>query len=280
MLEYSMEDLVPVVSWLSLKYTGKESSRVTYERAIQLMDAVRYCIRELEYKRINSFLYTVDLIPAKRAYAEGYQLVVLRINKAKKCYERIIDGFQSYGCKCYYHTVFDELPKFFAEYDPLFAPQKELVTLDYPLMRSNPKRSGIDKIDEYLEALELEQNFLKAFTTFRIQHLLQKQMPGYESVCQINITEPVFLRALGSMIANEKVNDLSLTLADYDTIRNYFQSDSDAIVVAKLETLTEKLMHCINTSEEKMTEYFISCCKPLAKRIVQAAAENYISAIF
>lgn len=38
---YSMEELLPVVAWLTRKYTSNESTSITYEKARQLMGAVR-----------------------------------------------------------------------------------------------------------------------------------------------------------------------------------------------------------------------------------------------
>ena len=46
--EYKMEELIPIVADLVKKYTGNESTSVTYEKAQQLMDAVIYCIKEYE----------------------------------------------------------------------------------------------------------------------------------------------------------------------------------------------------------------------------------------
>ncbi len=43
---YRMEELIPIVGRLAEKYTGFESSSITYEKAGQLMEAVLYCIHE------------------------------------------------------------------------------------------------------------------------------------------------------------------------------------------------------------------------------------------
>lgn len=47
---YEMEALSPLTAKLAEKYTSKESSSVTWERAGKLMGAVRYCLREWEAK--------------------------------------------------------------------------------------------------------------------------------------------------------------------------------------------------------------------------------------
>ena len=43
-MNYEMEELVPLVGKLEEKYTGHESTSITYEKAEQLMEAVIYCI--------------------------------------------------------------------------------------------------------------------------------------------------------------------------------------------------------------------------------------------
>ena len=45
-MDYEMEELIPLVKELCDRYTGKESTSVTYEAAQQLMEAVLYCIHE------------------------------------------------------------------------------------------------------------------------------------------------------------------------------------------------------------------------------------------
>ena len=46
--EYSKEELLPVVAKLAERYMGYEHTSITYERAQMLMEAVIYCIKELE----------------------------------------------------------------------------------------------------------------------------------------------------------------------------------------------------------------------------------------
>ena len=47
-INYTMEEMIPIVAKLTEQYTGHESTSVTYETANQLMGAVIYCIREYE----------------------------------------------------------------------------------------------------------------------------------------------------------------------------------------------------------------------------------------
>lgn len=45
-MEYPMEELIPILAELTDRFTSKESTSVSYERARQLMEAILYCIRQ------------------------------------------------------------------------------------------------------------------------------------------------------------------------------------------------------------------------------------------
>ena len=70
-----MEELLPVVAWLAQKYTGGESSSVTYERARYLMEAVIYCIEEGRKENGDFYPVCQEKPDAKKEYEFGYEKV-------------------------------------------------------------------------------------------------------------------------------------------------------------------------------------------------------------
>ena len=52
-MDYTMEELLPVVGKLTEKYTSLSSTSVTYETAQQLMGAVLYCLRAVSYTHLT-----------------------------------------------------------------------------------------------------------------------------------------------------------------------------------------------------------------------------------
>ena len=62
-MQYKTEELIPIVAKLAEKYTAKESTSITYEKAQQLMGAVIYCICEYEAAQKQS-------VAAKHSSAE------------------------------------------------------------------------------------------------------------------------------------------------------------------------------------------------------------------
>lgn len=162
--EEQMEELLPIVARLCRKYTGGADTSVTYEKAQELMEAVLYCI--CEYEQEQAFLHALAAEGGRdpeQMYEEGYQLVVRKVKKMRAFYNRLSKNFCSYGCRNYEDVMRKGMPEFFRRYDARFAPQKTILTLDYPTLLPMDGLAGVDAIEQYLSCISLEQKFLGAF---------------------------------------------------------------------------------------------------------------------
>lgn len=219
-IQYQMEELVPVVARLAEKYTGFESSSISYEKAQQLMEAVLFCISEYENAQKleeGSFgggersaentkvcaekgrarqeegrgeIYRREILSAPEAYERGYELVVQKARAANELYGRIMENFCDYGNRAYRDTLVKGMPEFFLRYDARFAPQEELLLLDYPVPELSADLRGIDLIYEYLCCIEKEQEFLGSFPEGYVQQLCKAYHEDYEELF-INLAEVV-----------------------------------------------------------------------------------------
>lgn len=161
-MEYRMEELLPVVKWLSEKYTGKASTSITYEKAEQLMGAALYCIREerMWEREKGEGIALLENRPVMEVYSKGYERVIQKVYRTKEVYEALLEIFDAYGCRCYYDTVVKGIPEFFIHYDPRFAPGDHILTLDYPVEGLPAGLCGVDLIYEYVKAILYEQKAL------------------------------------------------------------------------------------------------------------------------
>lgn len=186
--EYEMQELVPIVAKLAEQYTGFESTSITYEKAEQLMEAVLYCIHEMETAGKNA-LSAGEKIPAQQAYELGRKLVEQKTKAALHLYHEILEDFDWYENRCLYDTIAKGMPEFFKWYDTKFAPQDTILTLDYPIRKDLSGCSGVDRIYEYLICIRAEQNFLKKFPREYVIDTLRGYTPSYrdmiENLCEI-----------------------------------------------------------------------------------------------
>ena len=87
--KYSLEELLPLVANLSRKYTSNDSSSVTYETARRLMEAVIYCINQLEYEQDSDAKDKIDNnLSADEAYKLGFTLLKNKVEVIKARYRR------------------------------------------------------------------------------------------------------------------------------------------------------------------------------------------------
>ena len=176
--QYSMEDLIPIVGTLAEKFTAKESSSITYDKARQFMEAVIYCIAHCEV-RSNSII-TTNVLPAKDVYQLGYNTVIETVQKTQNKYNQLMEFFDHYNNLNYQDTVEKALSGFFLYYDVKFAPMDHIITMDYPVFGLNLTLEGIDLIKQYIDAIWEEQSYLMRFPRNYIISELRSFHPHYE----------------------------------------------------------------------------------------------------
>lgn len=220
-MEYKMEELLPVVAKLSKRYTSSESSSVSYNTARQLMAAAMYCLKECEGETGDTMLEG-RRADSLTAYEKGYQIVLDKVEQARKTYHRILLDFEDFGCQNYGDTIIKGMPEFFLNYDARFEPQNHILTLDYPVLYGLDNKEGIDKILDYLNEAEYEHLFLQNFSREAIMNLLEFVRPDYGELYFENICVPVLMRAAACMIADEEVYHLELSEAGEAEAAAYF----------------------------------------------------------
>lgn len=189
-MNYKMEELIPVVTWLAKKYTSNESSSVTYEKAQQLMGAVIYCIRMSMAGHSGEVLSYTEKLPAMEAYKAGYEILLKKVSDTMELYHSILNYFDDYQNRCLSDTVLKGIPEFFKWYDTRFNPQDTILTLDYPVTIDMSQYQGINAIYTYLKCIEKEQCYLKLHKRTAVIDILEKYDLEYRDMID-NICSPV-----------------------------------------------------------------------------------------
>lgn len=251
-MEYTMEELVPVVGKLAERYTAYESTSITCEKAEQLMGAVLYCIRELEQTGRDR-LAPGNRLPAQKAYEIGAVCVEEKTKKALDLYHRILPEFSDYGNDCLRDTVMKGLPEFFKWYNIQFEPQNTILTLDYPVLKDISVYTGVDKIYEFLKCISLEQKFLGKFSENYIKTILAKYDEHYKEMID-NICEVVLLSVTGHILAEKPLTELDLNTID----------DS-------LKTAVKTFLETYFDNSQELSEYLLGSVHDITIRLKNAA---------
>lgn len=268
-MDYRIEELLPLVTWLTDKYTSKESSSVPYETAQMLMEAIIYCMDE---NRGQYPMAEAGKLPAARImYERGYEIVLEKVYASKELFEQIMKSFEDYGCMNYRDTVLYGMPAFFTNYDPRFQPQNHLLTMDYPLLGGYPDLCGADLILEYLKGIQEEQMFLNCFERRAVINLLESILPEYQELYLDNICQVVLLRAIECFIAECPVRDLVLSEGADEENRIFWAEDNKQLIDNK----TIQLIRIIMKQFEINSDYFEKAAPGLGSRIWQKYLVKY-----
>ncbi len=254
-MDIKMEELIQIVAYLTDKYTSKESTSITYERASQLMEAVLYCIHEYEQQECHKEqLFKEGCLNGRMVYDRGYELVLEKMREAKDRYNQIITEFSSYGNRCYYDTFAIGIPSFFLSYDPRFEPQNHILTLDYPVLKSVDEFCGVDAVDLYIKNIGLEQLFLGKLPDEFIQHVLRACYPDYEELF-FNLTGIVFRNLLGCRIAGKNADIRRYTHLEIERLKDFVNHNTVDSLEMNLCFFTDQLMDIGFNGDSKLAEY-------------------------
>ncbi|MGN0167361.1 MAG: DUF6179 domain-containing protein [Acetatifactor sp.] len=297
MISYEMEELLPVVSELATKYTAGESTSLSYEKAQQLMEAVLYCIREAENSdgrfsaekacmaessfvgehscSSESSLLTENRRPdAREAYQIGREAVLCRAKLAQKKYNQMSMTFCDYGNENLRDTVTKAIPGFFKFYDPVFAPQNTIITMDYPVLKQNNKLQGIDAVADYLDAIDMEQLFLGHIRKASVCGILQEFHEDYGRQF-FNISSIVVRHILMDMLLGKEI-EKPAGQNDYEDawrlIRGKEKQELEEVLLEQLRILVQR--HYPGNMQLK--NYFEKDIRELAIQLKCVTDEAYL----
>lgn len=268
-MDYKMEELVPIVGKLAEKYTAKESTSIPYEKAEQLMGAVLYCIRQ--WRETGGSLPAFnEKIPAQRAYEIGATCVEEKTKKALHLYHALMPEFCHYESQCLYDTFVKGIPEFFKWYDIQFEPQNTILNLDYPVLQDISEYTGVDKILEFLNAIRLEQKFLKAFPKDYVTKILSKHNRAWKESMD-NICETVFTYVIGHILTGKPLTEFELEERDYSYIQDLFMRTSFADIKKRLEAAVELFIKNYYENDRALLNYLLIASGEIVIRLKNAA---------
>ena len=250
-MEHQIE-LLQIVSSLAGNYTSKDRSSVPYEIAQQLMGAAIYTIDECV---TSDQAYTVTSGNDQNTtlhvlYRQGVDLIKNKTEKVRNRYNELIPVFEDYGCRNYADTIKRGIPAFFTHYDMFFNPQDTILSLDYPMLYAKNNKTGIDLIDEYVEQIVWENEFLGCFEKNILIDFFRFVLPDYRSLYLDNLCEPVLLQMAACRMSDQPVSRLRLDTEDDTVIHNFISGETKASLSHKISILLKDILPTDNRNIE------------------------------
>lgn len=252
-ISYKPEELIPLVTKLAEKYTGFDHSSISYEKAQALMEAVMYSIQAYEHSAGSSMLSTVN-VSAKDAYEAGRKIILDKAAELRRLYNQMIPDFQSYG-SCYLRdTVTAGIPQFLRNYDPLYAPQETLLTLDYPLLKDIRSLTGIDAVLTYLQCICLEQEFLRGLDRLYVLEVLQAACPD-GILPPENLLSIVLPNVIGHILLDKPFDHIGFVQTEYNTLEELLGDITKDKMEKQMAELVNRLAEHLCCGNLSVQEY-------------------------
>ncbi|MCI8885816.1 MAG: hypothetical protein HFG87_07510 [Dorea sp.] len=284
-MRYEMEELIPIVAELTERYTGYESTSVTYEKANQLMEAVIYCIQEYEAAspaEINSLaeeagktgLAVQNKTAAKEAYRLGCQLVDRKVRAMKEMYHALLEHFQSYGNIALKETL-EAVPEFLKWYDSRYEPQNTILTLDYPVLRSLGEYAGIDAVYEYIRCIGIEQRFLGKFPDTYVTGVLRAYSGEYEEMFE-NLCGIVLADVMWHILLKKPFDSEGMTESDRSKIQAVLGMCSKEEAKENMREMVKNFLREFYEDGEEIWRYVENECDNIVVRAIHTSIASLI----
>ncbi len=274
---YTMEELLPVVAELARKYSGHESTSVTYEKAQSLMEGVLYCLDEYQRSGGENLVYRE--IPVLEQYKAGARLVREKAEDVRKIFNGLSDYFEDYGVVCLCDTVRKGIPEFLKWYDPVFSPQETIITLDYPLLIDVRPFTGVDAVYAYLCTIRTEQHFLRKFQKGYVTEVLDRYSSDYKDMIE-NVCGIILANMIGHAAIGKPMGRPGFTEEDYLQLSRLFASKSKEETERFLRDVIKKMAEQFCKGDESIPAYLCEDVKNLAVRIGVAVEAGRLDKIF
>lgn len=268
---YEMEELLLIVSKLARKYTGGESTSVTYEKAQMLMEAVLFCLQE--YHNSSAGGLARKDISVKEQYDIGAKLVYEKVEKIRKIFNEL--QFEDFGVKCLHDTVQEGIPQFLKWYDIKFCPQDMLLTLDYPALIDCNPLAGADAVYEYIRAIQIEQRFLGAFDRNYVVSVLNQYDPKYRSMIE-NICSIVLINTIGHIVLKKPLQDAGFLQEESLQLSKIFGGKSVSETEQLVRDRIGEMVGRFFENDGDMLAYLCGEANNIAVRIDTANQENIL----
>lgn len=212
-MDYDFLELAPIVAQLIEKYNAKNGKAPDKAQTEKFMEAIVFCIDEV-LSNSDAVEVAAENMSAAQSYVDGLKLVTEKLKSTVGLYNKEMADFNHYGNKALCASFTSELRPFFEKYDPIFAPQENVVELSYPLLKDLSSLKGIDKVAEYLRLISEEQTFFRSLPDTYVETAAAAYSDKPEDI-KVNLMGVIIRDISIHALCGKPINKPELTEADF-----------------------------------------------------------------
>lgn len=267
-----------ILAELVRKYTKGESSSLKVETTQRLLMSVIYAIDAMliEFDDPQEALQSLALNDIKEIYKKGLDLLEACLTESKQLYQTIAKDKLAVQIEAYHSTI-NALAEFFQSYDLLYSAQDTMANLDYPLLFDDMSIQGIFYIKQYLEKLQLEDQFCQLFAPEDVNQLLYNYGRVYRinySEALINVFEIVLSNAVFSVLSGNDGDQLRISQEQVELVRLKFSGLDQIHASLLIAEANETLISELKIDQPRTGDYIRNFKSVLLTRFLNAIAHD------
>ncbi|SHJ94617.1 hypothetical protein SAMN02745163_02897 [Clostridium cavendishii DSM 21758] len=262
-------------------YTKDDSSSVMIEIAEKILNSIDYTIG-IYLKSFNDKELIIDQlknISLSEMLQRGQDLISEKVLESRLLFDKISENKLAINNYSYNDTINDGLSLFFKEYDAFFYSHETPCSIDYQLSFDNINYVGVEYMYNYLNDLNLENEFCNKFDIAEIVELLK----GYDEqseVLLINVFELVLVNALGVLICGKDLNSLNISNLDRDYIKNNLEKLSFDRLQEELLKHMRICCESLNIKNENLIAYMETATLKITSLVNESIKINKLEKVF
>lgn len=237
-------------------YTQDESSSVRVEVAEKIMLSIYYTIGAF-LKNTMSIKESINLIiekDLKDLFRQGEKLLIKKVDACMRKLKYIQVNRLKASNYAYIDTIDYGIDLFFKEYDIRFASHESPGSIDYPLAIDDMKLVGVEYLEAYLDALNIENKFCSYFDISEIESILKSYNKNSHHML-INIYKFVITNYLGVILIGKGGKSLIITKEEQVYLKNILNRLSEEELKKIFLLALEKLFKELSIEDKGMKNY-------------------------
>ena len=259
------------------RYNGADSTSMTVERAQDLMASLMYTFTVVsQYEAVPMEAFAQQ--DFEQVLKRGRKILSDRKNEARQAFDELCRISPKYQ-NVYYLDTIKNIDLFFKRYDIYYDAHQIPCSIDYPLLNPvSEDLKGVDYIDEYINRIGVENQFVNCFDFDIAVKELKKSLTNYIEDFT-NLCAPIFVKAIGRILLGYEPLSLEITADDNEQLNECFIGKSKEEIVELLNLAVRNLCELIEFNVDN-SMYFEREIDSLAVRIEIAVGADNLSNIF
>lgn len=262
-------------------YTKDESSSVMVETAESLLKSINYTISIYlkRFKTVDDIIEKLKNESIDTILKKGNKVIKANVEYSRNLLKKINKNKLKVGNYSYDDTVDYGLSIFFKEYDDFFEAHIAPCSIDYQFAIELKDYVGVEYMRNYLERLNMENEFCYNFNEEDIKELLK----GYDKNCELlllNIFEIIFTNCLGLIICDKNIKRLHISKYDREIIKTKLKKLTKEQLKESLLACAEECIGILKINDDNLKTYMKQCVNKITYFIYEGIKFDTLENIF